>query len=501
VLDRWDVLCVGSLLILWFLLLILNYDSLPLQLWDESRNANNALEIARYGHWLVPTYKGVSDHWNTKPPLLIWQMAALMRLGLPPLLAIRLPTMLAALATVGAVWGVCRYALRDRIAAAAAGFLLLSSLYYADIHIARTGDYDVPLSLFVLCSALAFWASIARNSMIRLGWFAVSMAGLVLGVLTKGVAAALVVPGIVAFSWISGHFITLMGNSRAWAVAAAALALCIGYYGSREIYDPGYLQAVWQDELSSVFETFDGGAQFLPFYLTVLARKFEPSMVLVPLALLTLFGRDARRRSIVVLCLSCGGAIAVVLTIAQTKIYWYATPIVPFLAIVAGIGVGDASHFVRAHEAWLFGILRGKRLQGALGLLLALASSATFYRNQVLALERIHHPSSGQLWYGALFQRLQQWGAISQVTVLDSGVETAQQHGPKEEAYNPMLQFYAEIARMNGLFVTIAQVGAPMPASALVVTCDPRVYSDNQSQFVIWSRWAYCALGVSNKER
>src|SRR6516165_7241321 len=89
VLDRWDVLCVGSLLILWFLLHILNYDSLPLQLWDESRNANNALEIARYGHWLVPTYKGVSDHWNTKPPLLIWQMAALMRLGLPPLLAIR----------------------------------------------------------------------------------------------------------------------------------------------------------------------------------------------------------------------------------------------------------------------------------------------------------------------------------------------------------------------------------------------------------------------------
>ena len=63
---------------------------------------------------------------------MIWQMSALMRLGLPPLLAVRLPTMLAALATVGAVWGVCRYALRDRTAAAIAGFLLLSSLYYTD---------------------------------------------------------------------------------------------------------------------------------------------------------------------------------------------------------------------------------------------------------------------------------------------------------------------------------------------------------------------------------
>ena len=105
VLDRWDALCLGALLLLWFSLLVLHYSSLPLQTWDEARNANNALEIARSGHWLVPSYEGIPDHWNTKPPLMIWQMSALMRLGLPPLLAVRLPTMLAALATVGAVWG------------------------------------------------------------------------------------------------------------------------------------------------------------------------------------------------------------------------------------------------------------------------------------------------------------------------------------------------------------------------------------------------------------
>src|ERR1700730_8648375 len=79
-LDRWDTLCLGSFLLLGFSLLMLRYDQLPLQLWDESRNANNALEIARYGHWLVPTYKRGPDHWNTKPPLLIWQMAALIAL-------------------------------------------------------------------------------------------------------------------------------------------------------------------------------------------------------------------------------------------------------------------------------------------------------------------------------------------------------------------------------------------------------------------------------------
>src|ERR1700730_7088081 len=318
-LDRWDTLCLGSFLLLGFSLLMLRYDQLPLLLEDESRNANNALEIARYGHWLHYTYQGVADHWNTNPPLLIWQMAALMRLGLPPLLAVRLPTMLAALATVGAVWGVCRYAFRDRVAAAVAGFLLLLSLYYSDLHIARTGDYDVPLSFFLLSSALAFWASIVSEGMIWMGWFAVSMAGLVLAVMTKGIAGAFAVPGLLAFSLISGQFAKLVGNLRAWLLACLALVLCLGYYGSRELYDPGYLQAVWEDELSSFFETFEGGRQSSLFYIEVLARKFEQGLILLPLAALAVSGKDARRRSIVMLCLSCAGAVLVVLTIAQTK--------------------------------------------------------------------------------------------------------------------------------------------------------------------------------------
>jgi 4-amino-4-deoxy-L-arabinose transferase-like glycosyltransferase len=172
--DRWDVICLLSLLLIGFCLVALRYDSLPLQIWDESRLANNALEMAQRGGWLVPSYGGVPDHWNVKPPLLIWQMVSLMRLGLPPLLAVRLPTMLSGLATVIAVWGVCRYALRDRAAAALAGFLLLSSLYYTDVHIARTGDYDVPSSFLILCYALAFWASMHGERKIRIGWLAVA---------------------------------------------------------------------------------------------------------------------------------------------------------------------------------------------------------------------------------------------------------------------------------------------------------------------------------------
>jgi 4-amino-4-deoxy-L-arabinose transferase-like glycosyltransferase len=48
---------------------------LPLAPWDEARLANNALEMARNGHWLVPTFDGQVDTYNTKPPFLIWLMS------------------------------------------------------------------------------------------------------------------------------------------------------------------------------------------------------------------------------------------------------------------------------------------------------------------------------------------------------------------------------------------------------------------------------------------
>ena len=74
------MLALGALLALWAGVLVERYDAVPLQLWDESRNANNALELALSARglsgWRAPTFGGAPDHWNTKPPLLIWLMAA-----------------------------------------------------------------------------------------------------------------------------------------------------------------------------------------------------------------------------------------------------------------------------------------------------------------------------------------------------------------------------------------------------------------------------------------
>jgi hypothetical protein len=104
--------------------------------------------------------------------------------------------MLAALATVGVVWGVCRYALHDRVAATVSGFRLLSSLSFTRIHVARTGDYGCSLSFFTLWYALAFWKSIEQAGTVRISWLTVSAAGLVLAVMQKGVAGTFALAGL-----------------------------------------------------------------------------------------------------------------------------------------------------------------------------------------------------------------------------------------------------------------------------------------------------------------
>ena len=97
--------------------------------------------------------------------------------------------------------------------------------------------------------------SVERRDTIRIGWFAISAAGLVLAVMRKGIAGAFALAGLFAFSLVSGRLVLLLNDIRVWLLAIVAFTLCLGYYGSREAYDPGYLQAIWDNELISFQET------------------------------------------------------------------------------------------------------------------------------------------------------------------------------------------------------------------------------------------------------
>ncbi len=463
-LSGWDALALAVLLALWAGLFLVRYDALPLQLWDESRNANNALEMARHGRWLTPTYAGVADHWNTKPPLLIWTMAGWLRLGLPPLMAMRLTSWLAAAATVGALWSVLRFGLQDRLAAFAGALLLLSAAIYIGPHAARTGDYDALESAFLFGYVLAFWQAFERG---RTRWLFLAAGLMALGVLTKGVAALLPLPGLALYAFTRPPRLGgLLKDLRTWGAAALFIAVVGGYYLAREANDPGYLSAVASNELGGRFlKITEHHRGSWHFYLRALLQSAEPCTPMALLGLFTLFGRDPRRRSLALAASLAAGSLLLVLSVSRSKMEWYAAPLIPLMALVAGLGLSDALHWVdRA---------RPRLATAARALAVALLAGGVVFG---LWYNQVGWSANGtagpHFRYGEFLARmraLQPGGPITNVTVVDTGFH----NDAGFAAYDPMLKFYAELSAREGLRVSVVPTLAGLADGEVVASCDP----------------------------
>src|SRR6476469_4901663 len=99
--ERWQlVIKIVIFLVLCYFPIFLHLDSLSIRLWDESRLANNAIEMGINKNYIVTYYGGQPDMWNTKPPLMIWLQVFFGNLIGFNELSIRLPSAFAALFTV-----------------------------------------------------------------------------------------------------------------------------------------------------------------------------------------------------------------------------------------------------------------------------------------------------------------------------------------------------------------------------------------------------------------
>ncbi len=457
--GRWDLCCLALFVVLWYALLLFRYDALPLQAWDESRQAVTGYEMATGHGWLAPTYEGVPDHYNTKPPLLVWSIAALMRMGAPLLLAIRLPIFVAVLLTVALVWGVGRFGLRDRWAGVIAALLLFSSQLYFGTHVGRTGDFDALLSLFEACGVFSFWLAIWRDGRVRLGWFLGFAVSLVLAVMTKGVAGLFAPVGLFVFAAVTGRLGKLLLDYRVWLVTLGALGLCFGYYFTRELYDPGYLRGVWDWELGGRFaQVNEGHAEPVWFYGGVLASGYGLGLVLLAAGIAACFGPETKRRVLAQACLISGAVIFGIITASKSKLYWYVAPTVPLMAMAAAIGVSDLAR-------WRGG---SRIVPTVVSLLLLAGVGFVFVRNQRTDVYTAYWAENGQYWYGQLFDQLER-NSVHRVVVPDGGLRY--QGGPPD--YNALLRFHAEVARDHGLEVVTVKPGTAPAPNEVTASCDP----------------------------
>lgn len=452
--------------------LFIDPETMPIRVWDESRNIVNALEMARDGIGLVTNYGGAPDLWNTKPPLLIWLMVGSVHALGPGEIALRLPSMAAGLGTLLLLfWFARRVTGSLATAILSCALLTLSPAWFGE-HGPRTADYDALLVFFTTSYLCLAFIALHRA---RPSWPLLAMVGgsILCAFLTKSVAA--LVPGVGIPAYLLALQLRTPGRWRrvfAWryfAVGAAVLTAIAAFLMLREWQSPHYLQATWFNEVRARFAEPERMGKAPSFYLDQLRAGYFAAPLLLLLAPAGLALAKGRERLVLVFALCIAGTTLLIFTSAAWKLSHYILPAIPFLAIAAAI----AAHALATRAvAALRAPDQGVRLAGALLIVVALAPVVT---GAIAGIARRYQPpeigdhgEAGR--YRTLFDRLVPRADRRVVTVDPGFVLEGKPH------YAPVLLAYRELWAARG--VTIAHVTTlPATPHVILASCDPAVAS------------------------
>ena len=379
------VLGVAALPLFWLL------GRLPAQQWDEARTGLNALEILSSGNWLVLTHEGEPDLWNGKPPLAPWLMALSFKLLGPTEVALRLPSALAALATVLLVYAAGSRWLSSWRAGLLAALVLLTTQGYVTLHVTRTGDFDALLTLWTTLGTLSWLAYLATGRTRHAWGTGVAFA---LAVLTKGIAGLLFGPGILLATLLTGQTRRLR-QFAPWGAFLLIMSVGVTWYTVRELAAPGYLAGVWQYEVGGpASEALEGHGQPLYWYVSRLAEVKFQAWLIAALGGATLgwwLPRRSRGWWFGRVLSTVTALFFVVISLVKTQLDWYDAPAYPLLALLAAAGLVWTGRAVAAYyqrrpsaTARLAAVLLVAALPYWVQLLLTRRSSDLTFRNSSL---------------------------------------------------------------------------------------------------------------------
>ena len=221
--------------------------------WDESRLACNALEMSENGNYIVTHFENQPDLWNTKPPLMIWLQVASCKIFGFNEIGIRIPSAIAALLTALCLLLFCLHFLKNKLWGFIAVIILVTSPGYISTHITRTGDYDALLTLFTTIYCLAFYLFLESEWKKKNIFLLISFAGITFAVMTKGVAGLFYIPILFLYTLFRKKLFTTLKNPFFYFGLLFFILFVGGFYFLREMSSPGFLKAVYENELGGRF--------------------------------------------------------------------------------------------------------------------------------------------------------------------------------------------------------------------------------------------------------
>jgi 4-amino-4-deoxy-L-arabinose transferase-like glycosyltransferase len=318
---------------------------------DEGRNAEVAREMLELGTWSVPHFNHLP--YLDKPVLLFWAIAAAFRMLGVTEFAARLPSALAAVATVALTFVLGRTLLGPRRAAIAAVAVATAPLVMV---FARLAIFDMLLTALVTAALLCLLE--ARRTGDAWRWWPLAGLAMGLAVLCKG-PVGVAVP---LLAWMAGRGALPPAPRRAGAAAAIAAvglfaAIVLPWLARVHAIEPAFLRYALFDETLDRFTSVErfhrGGPPY--YYAVVLAWAggvWGPLLVAVVPVLWRRWRAGDPDAATIAFATRAALAIVLLFTCSASKLPQYVLPALVPLALLVAIGVAAA-------PARLVGVLRG----------------------------------------------------------------------------------------------------------------------------------------------
>lgn len=343
------LLFIGFIVVIFFPIFF-QLGNQTLREWDEARNAINAYEMLESQNFLIKTYQNKPDLWETKPPLLVWcQTVGFFFLGYNEL-AVRLPAALSTFSLCLFLYFFFKRYFKNIGIGIIASFILVTSVGYIFYHCTRTGDHDAPLILFEILTICFFYLYFQR---FENKYLIYSSIGFTLCILIKSVACFMFFPGVVVYLIFSKKLLQVLKQGKFWLAIFGAFFCVFIFYFLREKAAPGYLAAVWENELFPRYFNTSKVYQYNPkdygFYFNqIYKEQFKIWYILViPAFIFTeLYGKiDLKRLNRYLFTIAF--TFLLILSNATTNSS-YVLPIFPLFAIIIAIGIYSAYQFLLA---------------------------------------------------------------------------------------------------------------------------------------------------------
>ena len=319
---------------------------LTFHVWDEARNVNNAIEMSESKNFLVPTYLGEEDTWNTKPPLLIIIQSIFINLFGLSELSVRLPSAIAVTLTVVFVFLFISKFTKSNFIAFFSSFILLTTPGMVAHHGVRTGDYEATLLLLCVLYSLFYLCYIETKKSKYLYLFSIAFT---LAFMTKSSAALLFIPALFIYSIYRRRLVSILTSKHFYISLAIPLIVVGCYYAYREVLHPGFLKIIFENEFGGRYlSTLEGHKQGTLYYFDLLkdSRLKYWFFMAIPGLIFTFFEKNYRIKRLFIFLSLLSITHLVIISLSSTKLSWYVLPEFPFWSIMAAISLYQTIYWI-----------------------------------------------------------------------------------------------------------------------------------------------------------